>query len=87
MVVRERKPTPSRVGTPFDTLDNMTETIARERLAALRNVQALQIEDAFGCTALQAGLLPLTARHSEDHVRRIVLGLHPDVDTRPFRDA
>jgi aryl carrier-like protein len=45
---------------PFDLLRGVGEIIARQKSAALRSVDPLQVEDVFPCMPMQAGLLALT---------------------------
>lgn len=60
---------------------------ARQDAAELCSVDAAEIEDVFPCTALQEGLVAMTARRAGDYVQRTLLELKPEVDLGRFRLA
>ncbi|KAJ5230976.1 nonribosomal peptide synthase [Penicillium chrysogenum] len=59
----------------------------RQEIALLCDVTAEQIEDVFPCTALQEGLLAITARQGEDYVTHVVRELHPATEPVLFMRA
>ncbi|KAK4614117.1 Nonribosomal peptide synthase atnA [Fulvia fulva] len=55
--------------------------------AGLCNVPPADVEDIYPCTALQQGLLALTARNPNQYVSRSVLELQHDIDPARLADA
>ncbi|USW57274.1 Putative AMP-dependent synthetase/ligase, Condensation domain, phosphopantetheine binding ACP [Septoria linicola] len=72
---------------PFDLLRKVSEQAARSEAAEKCFVAAEQIEDVFGCTALQAGLIALTAQRADDYVGRQKYRLLPGIDLDRFKAA
>ncbi|KAH8902238.1 acetyl-CoA synthetase-like protein, partial [Coniochaeta sp. PMI_546] len=68
---------------PAADLDGLKSTIARE--CALEGTH--NIEDAYPCTALQAGLLALAVKQSGSYIARHVYKLANTVDIARFRAA
>lgn len=60
---------------------------ARIQAAKLCSVEVAQVEDIFPCTALQEGLLAMTAHRAGDYVSDVIVELHPSFDLDRFQNA
>ncbi|EME46921.1 non-ribosomal peptide synthetase-like protein [Dothistroma septosporum NZE10] len=80
---------PEQAYSPFSLVsgDSSEQHDLRTFVAAQCNLDSSQITDAFPCTALQEGLLALTARRSGDWIAQYVLVLRPEVDIGAFQTA
>lgn len=73
---------------PFSLLERpMTPTEAKMRAASLCGIEAVDIEDVFPCTPLQAGLLAETVRRPGDNILTETWRLREGVDLNRFRLA
>ncbi|KAH6645013.1 hypothetical protein BKA67DRAFT_127245 [Truncatella angustata] len=73
---------------PFSLLHGgMNVDHFRRQAAELCSRDVADIEDLLPCTAMQEGLIALTAKRSGDYVQRTLLELQPDVDLDRFRSA
>ncbi|KAL3453178.1 hypothetical protein BJX65DRAFT_302095 [Aspergillus insuetus] len=58
-----------------------------ERIASQCNVGANDIEDVYPCTALQEGLMAITAQHSQAYISHWVFRLNDNIDITRFTNA
>ncbi|KAK9417247.1 putative Nonribosomal peptide synthetase [Seiridium unicorne] len=63
------------------------QQVAESCSAAGYHIDPSQVEDIFPCTALQEGLLAMTARSDGDYVQQLIAELHPDIDESRFQKA
>ncbi|PPJ60555.1 hypothetical protein CBER1_10837 [Cercospora berteroae] len=77
----------SEVVPPFSLLDTEDITTAISAAARLCNVAPARVINMYPCTALQQGLLALTARNPGQYVSRSVLQLQDDIDSLQFQRA
>lgn len=67
--------------------DDACRQVAESCSVGASNVESSQIEDIFPCTALQEGLLAMTARSSGNYVGYQIAELKRDIDIVRFREA
>lgn len=73
---------------PFSLLKaDVNAEKARQDAAELCSVDIGEIEDVFPCTALQEGLIAMTARNAGHYVQRNLLELKPEVEIGRFKAA
>lgn len=71
--------------TPFSLLGaNVDKESTLRKVTSLCEVSSDEIEDIFGCTPLQEGLLALTARRSGDYIAQFVYKLSQTIDINRF---
>ncbi|KAJ5675352.1 hypothetical protein N7462_008249 [Penicillium macrosclerotiorum] len=58
-----------------------------QKAASLCNILPDQVEDIFGCTPLQEGLLAMTTRRQGDYVARYIYDLPPGTDLPRFTES
>ncbi|CAK1364357.1 unnamed protein product [Cercospora beticola] len=71
----------------FSLLDTKDIATAISAAARLCNVAPARVMNMYPCTALQQGLLALTARNPGQYVSRSVLQLQDDIDSLRFQRA
>ena len=81
-VVKENPPSPEDMTpAPFSLLrPEISRSEAQQYAARLCHVSASQVVDIYPCTALQEGLLAMTARRSGQYVSRSILRLQDSID-------
>ncbi|KGO55086.1 AMP-dependent synthetase/ligase [Penicillium expansum] len=73
---------------PFSLMDCPANTQGmREEAARLCNVELAQVEDVYPCTALQQGMLSITARGETNNVARTLFELPSHTDISRFEKA
>ncbi|KAM3424719.1 hypothetical protein BST61_g6706 [Cercospora zeina] len=73
--------------TAFSLLQFLDPKDARMEAADQCDLDADAVEDIFPCTALQAGLMALTAQRAEDYIGRQTYQLRPETDVARFKTA
>ncbi|EKV04333.1 HC-toxin synthetase [Penicillium digitatum PHI26] len=74
--------------TPFSLMDGLTETRRIcEEASKLCNIEFPQVEDIYPCTALQQGMLSITARSETNNVARTLFELPSHTDISRFEKA
>ncbi|OQE37215.1 hypothetical protein PENCOP_c010G01994 [Penicillium coprophilum] len=74
--------------TPFSLMDHPLDIqIMREEAARLCNIEVAQVEDIYPCTALQQGMLSITARGETNNVSQTVFELPSSVDLSRLEKA
>ncbi|KAF2216837.1 hypothetical protein CERZMDRAFT_80863 [Cercospora zeae-maydis SCOH1-5] len=72
---------------PFSLLQLLDTEDARKEAADQCGLEADMVEDIFPCTALQAGLMALTAQRAEDYIGRQTYQLRADTNIARFKTA
>ena len=72
---------------PFSLLTADSVLALVQDLAALCDMDASHIEDAYPCTPLQEGLLSLTTKRAGEYTMQAVLELSEDIDLVSFKAA
>ncbi|CAK1357927.1 unnamed protein product [Cercospora beticola] len=78
---------PTEPVAPFSLLQLLDREGACEEAARQCELNVDAIEDIFPCTALQAGLMALTAQRAEDYIGRQTYQLRADIDVARFKQA
>ncbi|PPJ56152.1 hypothetical protein CBER1_09180 [Cercospora berteroae] len=78
---------PTEPVAPFGLLQLLGREGACEEAARQCELNIDAIEDIFPCTALQAGLMALTAQRAEDYIGRQIYQLRADIDVARFKEA
>ena len=88
-VMKEDSPSPNEMTpAPFSLLrPGVSHSEAQLYAARLCRVAASQVVDIYPCTALQEGLLAMTARRSGQYVSRSILRLQDSIDPERLRRA
>lgn len=88
-VIKEDSPSPNEMTpAPFSLLrPGISQSEAQLYAARLCHVSASQVVDIYPCTALQEGLLAMTARQSGQYVSRSILRLQDSIDPDRLRRA
>ena len=73
--------------TPLSLIGCESEQEARRQAASACGVSSDHIQDIYPCTALQEGLLAMTAKRSGDYVASLTLELHPHIDVVRLQTA
>ncbi|KAJ5372305.1 AMP-dependent synthetase/ligase [Penicillium concentricum] len=89
LIIKEDSFFPEAEGiTPFSLMDHPSDIqIMREEAAQLCNVEVAQVEDIYPCTALQQGMLSITARSETNNVARTIFELPSHTDLYRFEKA
>jgi non-ribosomal peptide synthetase component F/aryl carrier-like protein len=86
-VLRYMRNSGSQTIPPFSLIDDMVrEDVIRTAMDQCQ-VEKYQVEDAYPCTALQEGLVALTAKNSDAYVANLVYKLPSNVDLSRLRSA
>ncbi|CAI7609080.1 unnamed protein product [Penicillium viridicatum] len=73
---------------PFSLMDRPTDTQRmREEAAELCNIEFAQVKDIYPCTALQQGMLSITARSETNNVARTLFELPSHIALSRFEKA
>jgi non-ribosomal peptide synthetase component F/aryl carrier-like protein len=72
---------------PFSLLPGDLQQSARSLAAVSCNVPADHVEDVYPCTALQEGMMALSASRRGDYVASYVLELAPEIDPERWQQA
>lgn len=88
-VIKEDSPSLNEMTpAPFSLLrPGLSQSEAQQYAARLCLVSASQVVDMYPCTALQEGLLAMTARRSDQYVSRSILQLQNSIDPDRLRSA
>lgn len=88
-VIKEDSPSPNETTpAPFSLLrPGVSPSKAQLYAARLCHVSASHVVDIYPCTALQEGLLAMTARRSGQYVSRSILQLQDSIDPDRLRKA
>jgi amino acid adenylation domain-containing protein len=88
-VIKEDSPSANKMTpAPFSLLHpGISRSEAQLYAARLCHVSASQVVDIYPCTALQEGLLAMTARRSGQYVSRSILRLQDSIDPDRLRRA
>lgn len=88
-VIKEDSPSPNEMTpAPFSLLrPGVSQSEAQLYAARLCHVPASQVVDLYPCTALQEGLLAMTARRSGQYISRSILRLQDSIDPDRLRRA
>ncbi|OQE09562.1 hypothetical protein PENVUL_c006G05047 [Penicillium vulpinum] len=78
----------AKVITPFSLVDSSSDIQRmREEAARLCNIESAQVEDIYPCTALQQGMLSITARSETTNVARTLFELPSHIDLSRLETA
>ncbi|CBF76036.1 hypothetical protein AN3496.2 [Aspergillus nidulans FGSC A4] len=83
----EEDPAPFSVWRESRGSEPSEEPVELDKIAAMCNLSKEQIEDVLPCTALQEGLIALTAQQPTAYIDRRVFALSQEVDLSQYRAA
>ncbi|KIX01205.1 uncharacterized protein Z518_08930 [Rhinocladiella mackenziei CBS 650.93] len=86
--LKKDESTSALIAPPFSLLGSQLDTITiRRQTSSLCGIQESAVEDIYPCTALQEGLLAMTAKRPGDYCAHNVLPLGPTIDSDKFKRA